>query len=67
MYVTLHEMTWWQVNIHEPYVCGFTRSDIVHGCMVYTECAEMAAVSCGTSHASAVSIYTTEMDIQNAL
>ena len=28
---------------------------MVHGCMVYTECAEMAAVSCGTSHASAVS------------
>ena len=27
----------------------------VHGCMVYTERAEMAAVSCGTSHASAVS------------
>ena len=27
----------------------------MHGCMVYTECAEMAAVSCGTSHASAVS------------
>ena len=25
------------------------------GCMVYTERAEMAAVSCGTSHASAVS------------
>ena len=30
-------------------------SDLVHGCMVYTECAEMAAVSCGTSHASTVS------------
>ena len=28
---------------------------MVHGCMVYTEHAEMAAVSCGTSHASAVS------------
>ena len=28
---------------------------MVHGCMVYTERAEMAAVSCGTSHASAVS------------
>ena len=26
-----------------------------HGCMVYTERAETAAVSCGTSHASAVS------------
>jgi len=28
---------------------------MVHGCMVYTERADMAAVSCGTSHASAVS------------
>ena len=28
---------------------------MVHGCMVYTERAQMAAVSCGTSHASAVS------------
>ena len=27
---------------------------MVHGCMEYTERAEMAAVSCGTSHASAV-------------
>ena len=31
---------------------------MVHGCMVYTEHAEMAAVSCGTSHA------TTSVDIQ---
>ena len=29
-------------------------SDMVHGCMMYTERAEMAAVSCGTS-VSAVS------------
>ena len=28
---------------------------MVHGFMVYTERAETAAVSCGTSHASAVS------------
>ena len=27
---------------------------MVHGCMVYTERAERAAVSCGTSHAGAV-------------
>ena len=33
----------------------FAWSDMVHGCMVYTERAEMAAVSCGTSYASAVS------------
>ena len=44
-----------QLNTHTPYVCGFAWSDTVHGCMVYTERAEMAAVSCGTSHASAVS------------
>ena len=36
-------------------VCITTHITIVHGCMVYTERAEMAAVSCGTSHASAVS------------
>ena len=29
---------------------------MVHGCMVYRERAEMAAVSCGTSHASAISV-----------
>ena len=44
-----------QLNTHTPYVCGFAWSDMVHGCMVYTERAKMAAVSCGTSHASVVS------------
>ena len=44
-----------QLKTHTPYVCGFAWSDMVHGCMVYTERAEMAAVSCGTSHAIAVS------------
>ena len=34
---------------------SFAWSGTVHGYMVYTERAEMAAVSCGTSHASAVS------------
>ena len=33
-------------------VCGFAWSDMVHGCMVYTERAETAAVSGGTSHVS---------------
>ena len=38
------------------FVCGFAGSDMMHGCMVYTERrAETATVSCGTSHASAVS------------
>ena len=44
-----------QLNTHTPYVCGFARSDVVHGCIVYTERAKTAADSCGTSHASAVS------------
>ena len=44
-----------QLNTHAPYVCGFAWSDMVHGCMVYTERAETVAVSCGTSHVSAVS------------
>ena len=39
----------WQVTAKH------TCSDMVHSCMVYTECAKMAAVSCGTSHASTVS------------
>ena len=49
----------WQVtdNRHTLYVCSFAWSDMVHGCMVYTERAETAAVSCGTSHASAVSTH----------
>ena len=44
-----------QLNKHTPYACGSACSDMVHGCIVYTECAEMAAVSCGTTHVSAVS------------
>ena len=44
-----------QLNTHAPYACGFAWSDMVHGCLVYTEHAEMATVSCGTSHASTVS------------
>ena len=43
--MTLLETTWLKSNdMH-----GFAWSDIVHGCMVYTECAKTAAVSCGTS------------------
>jgi len=36
---------------------------MVHDCMMYTERAETAAVSSGTSHASAIK-YTTSVDIQ---
>ena len=46
----------WQIMY--AYVCGFAWSDMVHGCITYgvhRTCAETAAVSCGTSHASAVS------------
>ena len=47
----------WQITAKHAYMkgCGIAWNDMVHGCMVYTERAEMAAVSCGTSHASAVS------------
>ena len=37
--------------------------DTVHGCMVYTERAETAAVASGTSHVSALK-YTTSVDNQ---
>ena len=50
-----------QLNMHAPYVCVFAWSDMVHGCMVYTELADTTAVSRGTSHASE---YTTSVDIQ---
>ena len=45
-----------QLNTDAPYVCGFAWSDKVHGYMVYIECAKTAAVSCGTRHASAVTM-----------
>ena len=44
-----------QPNTYASYICGFAWSDMVHGCMVYRECVEMAAVSWGTSHANAIS------------
>ena len=42
---------------------------MVHGCMVYTERAETAAISRGTSHVTTKQCvkYTTSVDIQNAL
>ena len=48
----------WQVTA--TYACtlhmyALHEADMVHGCNVYTERAEMAAVSRGTSHVSAVS------------
>ena len=30
---------------------------MVHGCMVYTECTKMAAVSCGTSRVSTIKVH----------
>ena len=40
-------------------------TDMVHRCMVYTERARKAAVSCGTSHVSAVKhVYTASVNIQ---
>ena len=44
-----------QLNTQASYICDFAQSDMVHGCMVYAECAETAAVSRGTSHVSALS------------
>ena len=41
--------------MYAPWVCGFAWSNMVYGCMMYTEHAETAAVSRGTSHASTVS------------
>ena len=43
MWLNLHEVT-----LNE--VCGFVWNNRFHGCMVYTEGAETAAVSRGTSH-----------------
>ena len=45
----------WQVKAKHAYTLRMSLCMKWHGCMVYTERAEMAAVSCGTSHASAVS------------
>ena len=47
--------------MHFTYV-ALHEGDTVHGCVVYTEHTEMAAVSRGTSHASAVK-YPTSVDI----
>ena len=47
----------WQVTAkHVCTLCMlFAWSDMVHSCMVYTECAETAPVSCGTCCVSTVS------------
>ena len=37
-----------QLNMHTPCQCGFAWSDMLHGCMVYTERTEIA-VSCALS------------------
>ena len=53
-----------QLKRHAPYVCGFHE---VTWCMVVwctQNAPETAAVPCGTSHANAVSTYTTSVDIQ---
>ena len=52
-------LAWQKMHVHcnqvrfAPYVCGLAWSDVtdmVHGYMMYTERAEAAAVSRGTSH-----------------
>ena len=52
-----------QLNTHAPYVCSFAWSDVVYDCMVYTERAEAAAVSRGTSKCQRCK-HTTSVDIQ---
>ena len=52
------------LNAHAHDVYGFAWSDMLHGCMLYTERAETAAVLwCGTSHVSAVK-YNNSVDIK---
>ena len=51
------------LNMHAHNVCGFAGSDMMHGCIVYTEHAEMSAVSYGSSKVSAIK-HTTSVDIQ---
>ena len=53
-YVALHDVTW---------------RNMVHGCMDYTERAETASVSRGTSHVTTKQHckYTNSVDIENAL
>ena len=45
----------WQVAAKHTGMWLCMKSDMVHGCMVYIECAETATVSRGTSHVDAVS------------
>ena len=45
----------WQVTAKHAYTLCMWLCMKWHGCMVYTERTQMAAISCGTSHASAVS------------
>ena len=57
----------WQVTAKHAYTLRMWLCVKWHGAWLYgvhRTCAETAAVSCGTSHASAVSRYTTSVDIQ---
>ena len=55
--------------MHPTNVAFMKWRNIVHGCMIYTERAEMAAVSRDTSHVTTKKRdkYTIVVDIQNAL
>ena len=55
-----------QLSTDAPYVCGFAWSDMARGCVVYTERAETAAISRGTSHVTTKQRYKyiTSLDIQ---
>ena len=52
-------------HMHPTYMALHEVIDVVHGCMVYTEHAQKAAVSHGTSHVTTKQHckYTTSVDI----
>ena len=51
-----------QLNTHTPYVCGFARSDMGHGCMAYTEAAPRR-LQFHVAPAMPALKYTTSVDI----
>ena len=53
-----------QLNTHSPYVCGFAWSDMVHGCMVYTELAPRRQQFHVAPAMPPALKYTTSVDIQ---
>ena len=65
----VHVAGYSQMHMRPTYVAFYKWHEMVHGCMVYTEYAKMAAVLHGTSHGTTKQRckYTTLVDIQNVL